>query len=154
MTSAGLLDDGNRAAAHSVDLLAERGVDISGHRSTTMTAEALRASDLVLGMAREHVREAVVLVPAAFPKSYTLKELVRRGESLGPRHADEPIADYLERVHAGRSSRDLMGSSPADDIADPIGLPRSAYQRMVDELDPFLDRLVRLIWAHRLESVA
>ncbi|MEA2703014.1 MAG: protein-tyrosine phosphatase [Actinomycetota bacterium] len=149
--SAGLLDDGRRAAEHSVTLLAEQGVDLSRHRSATMTADAVRSADLVLGMAREHVREAVVMVPPAFPKSFTLKELVRRGESIGPRHANEDVASYLARVHAGRTSRDLLGSSPADDVADPIGLPRAAYEQMVGELQHLLDRLVRLLWAPRLE---
>ncbi len=83
-------------------------------------------------MAREHVREAVVLASAAFPKVFTLKELVRRGEAIGPRGADESLADWLARAHAGRTSADLMGNSDADDIADPIGMPRSAYQRMVE----------------------
>lgn len=151
MTSAGRLDDGNPAAQHSVHLLAQRGVDLSGHRSRTITADAVRAADLVLGMAREHVRDAVVMVPGAFPKSFTLKELVRRGESLGPRHGDEPLAMYLARAHAGRTSRDLLGDSPADDVADPIGLPRSAYEQMMAELQNLLDRLIWLIWAPRLE---
>jgi protein-tyrosine phosphatase len=153
VTSAGRLDDGNPAAEHSVALLAERGLDLSSHRSTTMTADAVRSADLVLGMAREHVREAVVTVPDAFPKSFTLKELVRRGELLGPRPPHEDLASYLRRAHAGRTSRDLLGNSPADDVADPIGLPRAAYQQMVTELQGLLDRLVRLLWVPRYEKV-
>jgi protein-tyrosine phosphatase len=152
VTSAGLLDDGNRAATHSVDLMAEQGLDLSGHRSRRLTADAIRSSDLILGMAREHVREAVVMVPGAFPKSFTLKELVRRGESLGPR-GDEDLASYLARAHAGRTSRDLLGNSATDDVADPIGLPRGAYEHMVGELQHLLDRLVRLLWVPRYERV-
>ena len=30
-----------------------------------------------------------------------------------------------------------MGDSSADDVADPIGLPRGAYQHMVTELPTF-----------------
>jgi protein-tyrosine phosphatase len=145
--SAGLLDDGRPAHTSSIDVLAGRGLDLTAHRTRRMTADAVRSADLVLGMAREHVREAVVLVPSAFPKVFTLKELVRRGEALGPRRADESVAAWLARAHAGRRSSDLLGHSPGDDVADPIGMPRSAYERMVEELDGLLDRLVALLWA-------
>jgi hypothetical protein len=40
-----------------------------------------------------------------------------------------------------------MGSSRADDITDPIGGPRSAYDRLAAELDDLLDRLVSLAFA-------
>ncbi|MEA2900185.1 MAG: protein-tyrosine phosphatase [Actinomycetota bacterium] len=149
--SAGLLDDGRPAHTSSIDTLAGRGLDITAHRSRRLTASSIRAADLVLGMAREHVREAVVMVPSAFPKIFTLKELVRRGEAIGPRMGEESVADWLGRAHDGRTSADLLGESQTDDVADPIGLPRNAYERMVVELDDRLDRLVALLWAPNYE---
>jgi glycine hydroxymethyltransferase len=145
VASAGLLRGGQPASEHGVALLAERGFDLSEHRSQALTPELLEGADLVLGMAREHVREAVVLVPTAFPRTFTLKELVRRGEAVGQRFPDEALEAWLERVDAGRTPADLMGSSPADDVADPIGHPRPVYERMVDELDDLVTRLVDLI---------
>lgn len=144
--SAGILRSGQPASSSSVDLLNLRGIDLSAHRSTKMTTEALLGADLVLGMAREHVREAAVLAPAAWPRSFALKALVRTGEKLGPRRADETPSDWLARVHQLRSPADMMGSSPEDDVADPIGQPRAAYQRMVAELDDLVDRLAALLW--------
>ena len=146
VTSAGLLDAGNPASRHGVDVLSGLGIDMSAHRSRSMTAELIRGADLVLAMAREHVREAVVLMPDAFPRTFTLKELVRRGNQIGPREAGEPLDRWLARAHGGRSTRDLMGSAREDDIADPIGRPRSAYERMVDELSGLIDELVWLVW--------
>ena len=153
VTSAGRLDDGHPAADYSIDLMAERGLDLSEHRSRVLTPDAVRSADLVLGMAREHVMYAVVMVPDAFPKIFTLKELVRRGEAIGPRGADEDIATYLARAHAGRTTRGLLGSSPDDDVADPIGMPRGAYEVMAAELQGLLDRLARLLWVPRYERV-
>ncbi len=150
--SAGLLDNGRPAHSSSIDTLAERGLDITSHRSVRLTSSVVGSADLILGMAREHVREAVVMMPDAFPKIFTLKELVRRGEAIGPRLGDETVADWLARAHAGRTSADLLGESDDDDVADPIGLPRTAYERMVVELDDRLDRLVALIWAPRFEQ--
>ena len=77
---------------------------------------------------------------------------MRRGEAIGPRRADEDLASY--RTGPRRSHVEgLDGHSSADDVADPIGLPRGAYQHMVTELQDLLDRLVRLLWAPQYERV-
>lgn len=144
--SAGLLQGGSPASEHSVTLLEARGLDLSAHRSQTLTAELLRRATLILGMAREHVREAVVLAPDVFPRTFTLKELVRRAERVGRREEDEPLEQWLMRVHGGRTSKDLMGVSAEDDVRDPIGQPRGAYVTMVTELDDLIGRLYWLAW--------
>jgi protein-tyrosine phosphatase len=141
-----LLEGGNVASAHGVAVLADRGLDLAAHRSRVLTADLLSAADVIVGMARMHVREAVVQSPALFPRTFTLKELVRRGEEVGARRFDEPVGEWLARLHDGRSPRDLLGDSPDDDIADPIGQPRKAYERMVAELEPLVDKLVGLVW--------
>ena len=147
VASAGLLRPDQPASAHGVDILRERGLDMSAHRSRAMTRELLRSCDLILAMAREHVREAVVLDPGLWPRTFTLKELVRRGEAIGPRGPDEALPAWLARAGQGRRIAELTGSSPADDVADPYGGPRSAYERMAAELDDLLDRLVTLLFA-------
>jgi protein-tyrosine phosphatase len=150
VASAGLLRPGQPASQHGVDILQGRGLDLTAHRSQAMTRELLRSSDLVLAMAREHVREAVVLDPSLWPRTFTLKELVRRGEASGPRRAGEPLGDWLARVGQGRRISDLTGSSPDDDVADPYGGPRPAYERMVAEMDVLIDRLVALVFAEAM----
>ncbi len=151
--SAGLLDTGLPASAHGVEVLKARGIDLSAHRSRTVTAELVRGADLVLGMARMHVREAVVLVPEAWPRSFTLKELVRRGEKLGPRAPDQPVGEWLAAAHAGRSRSELMGDSDDDDIFDPIGAPRSRYQATAAEIEDLTDRLVALLFPQEPSDV-
>ena len=146
MLSAGLLQGGQPAQGHGVDVLSGLGIDMSAHRSQSMTVELLQRADLVLAMAREHVREAVVSVPEIFPRTFTLKELIRRGNEIGPRRPGEPLDRWLARAHEGRSARDLMGRSTEDDVDDPIGRPRAAYERMVEELSGLLDELVWLLW--------
>ena len=150
VASAGLLQAGNPASAYGVDLLRGRGLDLTAHRSRAMSRDILSQADLVVGMAREHVREAVVLDPSLWPRTFTLKELVRRGEAVGPRRSGESLDDWLARVGQGRRVADLTGSSPADDVADPIGGPRSAYERLATELDDLLDRLVAVAFAGAL----
>ncbi|MDP8974988.1 MAG: hypothetical protein M3N28_01190 [Actinomycetota bacterium] len=142
--SAGLLDDGR--PAQGVEVLAGMGFDTSTHRSRRMTAEMVENADLVLCMAREHLREAVLLSPAAWPRSFTLKEIVRRGEQSGPRPAGQPFDEWVAKLHAGRSRAGLLGSSVDDDIADPIGGSRTVYKNTAAEIQTLSDRLVELAW--------
>jgi len=142
--SAGLLDDGR--PAEGVKVLADMGFDTSTHRSRRMTAEMLEGADLVLCMAREHLREAVLLSQRAWPKSFTLKEIVRRGEQLGARAAGQPFDEWLAKLHAGRTRVGLLGTSEDDDIADPIGGSRNVYQTTATEIQALTDRLVELAW--------
>jgi protein-tyrosine phosphatase len=144
VSSAGLFRGGVPASPGSVRAMARRGLDLDAHRSRTVTAELLDGADLVVGMARLHVKEAVLAVPDVWPRAFTLKELVRRGAAAGPRPAGEPVADWLARLHEGRRRADLIGDDPADDVADPIGGPDDLYLRTADELELLVRRLADL----------
>jgi protein-tyrosine-phosphatase len=144
--SAGLMDDGRAATADGVDVMAARGVDTSGHVSRRLGADMVAAADLIVGMAREHVREAVLMQPDSWTRTFTLKEIVRRGEDAGPRSRDQSIAEWLDKVHAGRSRADLLGQSTDDDVADPIGQSRAMYEKTAEELDNLTRRLAALLW--------
>ena len=143
--SAGLLYDGESPPPDGIEVMAARGVDTSGHISRKMTEEMLRGADLVIGMAKEHVREAVLLVPDTWPKAFTIKELVRRGEDVGPRRQGQTLLDWASSVHVGRTRADMLGSSPEDDVADPIGRRRTFYDQTAEELDDLTARLAKLI---------
>jgi protein-tyrosine phosphatase len=144
--SVGLLDDGQPASGHGVDVLRTRGIDLSAHRSRRMTADELVGADLVLGMARLHVREAVVLRPQVWPRAFTLKELVRRGEDIGARVRGQSVEEWLLKAHAGRAHTDLLGEATDDDIFDPIGSSRSVYEKTAAEIEDLTDRLVALLF--------
>lgn len=152
--SAGLRLVGEPASANGVDVLAERGLDLSAHRSRILDREMLEGTDLALAMSREHLREAVLALPDMWPRAFTLKELVRRGELIGPRAPGESIDAWLSRAHAGRNRTDLLGASPDDDVEDPIGLSRSEYEKTADELSGLVDRLVDLLWPAAAEETA
>jgi protein-tyrosine phosphatase len=143
--SAGMLFDGRSATDFAVEVMATRDIDISGHRSRRLNGELLASADLVVGMARRHVREAVSACPDTWTRAFTLKELVRLGEERGPRAPDQPLDEWLAVLHAGRRLPDLLGDSDADDVADPIGGPRRAYERTAAELDDLTERLARLL---------
>jgi len=152
--SAGLRLDREPASANGVDVLAGRGLDLRAHRSRILDRELLEGTDLTLAMAREHLREAVLSLPDTWSRAFTLKELVRRGEMIGPRAPGESIDAWLARAHSGRNRIDLLGSSPDDDVDDPIGLSRSAYANTANELSDLVDRLVDLLWPAAAEESA
>lgn len=129
-----------------LEVMREHGLDLGGHRSREATPALVGDADLVLGMAREHVRDAATLVPDVVPRAFTLKELVRRGEAIGPRAPSEPLGDWLTRAATERRTPDLLGSSPEDDVPDPIGEPIRRYRAVADEIAAASDRLVNLAW--------
>ena len=144
VSSAGLLEPGHRAAPEVVELLSERGIDASGHLSRRLSGRLIEESDLVLAMARDHLREAVLVAPAAFGRVFTLKELVRRGEAT-PASPGLGREGWLALMGAGRQPRQLLGRDGGDDIADPIGGPMSEFRTTLAELDDLSSRLAALL---------
>jgi protein-tyrosine phosphatase len=143
--SAGLLPGGAPATPDAVATMAARRVDLRHHVSRTVDTEMAQGTPLVIGMTRYHVRELCASYGAPMDRSFTLKELVRRGEQVGPRVEGESVYAWLARVAAGRRPADLMGDDPDDDIADPVGRPRSVYEDTADELEGLLRRFVELL---------
>jgi len=148
VSSAGLHGDGAAATAHGQAVMAARGLDLESHRSRQLDREMLAAADLVIAMAREHVREAAVLDPGALGRTFTLKELVARGHAEGPRSADDSLARWLQRVGEDRRREDLIrsGHDDAFDVADPVGRGRRDYEATADLLDDLLAQVVGLAW--------
>jgi len=149
VASAGLLPGGYASPPEVVTVMAEWGIDLSGHASTQVSPELVAASDVVMGMARRHAREVVLLDPEAWARTFTVKELVRRGDLAGARRPDEELASWLERLHYGRQRTDLVGSSADDDVPDPIGGPLDGYRKTARELATFLERVAALLWVPR-----
>ena len=143
--SAGLLRGGAPATRNAIAVMADRGIDISRHVSRTIDPEVVRSTPLIIGMAREHVREAVVGYGADIEHTFTLKELVRRGEEAGPRRPDETVFAWLARVAAGRRGADLVGEDHEDDIPDPVGRSLAYYDATARELDVLFRRLLGLM---------
>jgi protein-tyrosine phosphatase len=145
VVSAGLLEGGLPMAPEAIDAVAADGPAISGYRSRSLAPEDVAWADLVLGMTREHVRQVAVLVPEAWDYTYTLKELVRRGEVHGPCGAGQPLRSWLAEVSVDRQRSDLFGAAAVDDIADPMGRPPARFAQTAAELRDLCRRLVDLL---------
>ncbi|MFL6204975.1 MAG: hypothetical protein ACJ739_06460 [Acidimicrobiales bacterium] len=146
VASAGIYQGGVAATHHGVDVMAARGLDLSGHASRQMDADMVRRADLVIAMARMHVREVAVLAPDMLARTFTLKELARNGAAVGERGRDESLDSWLARIAEGRITRSLVGVGYDDemDVADPVGRGRADYERTADLLDRLLGDVVDL----------
>ncbi|MCU1379474.1 MAG: protein tyrosine phosphatase [Acidimicrobiales bacterium] len=142
ISSAGSLEPGHPASGGSVRAMATRGLDLDDHRSQQLDPAAIDRADLVITMARSHLREVAVADPSALRRTFTLRELVRRGEAVG---RAESFAGWLALLGEGRRMADLLGDDPNDDIADPIGGPELGYERTAVQLEDLIERLGRLL---------
>jgi len=152
--SAGSMRGGVPASPGSVRAMARRGLVLDAHLSHQQTPSDVADADLVLCMARSHAREAVVAHPAAWSRTFTLKELVRRGESTGARRPGQTLADWLAVLGEGRQRASLLSEDPADDVADPMGQPDRAYEATAEELEDLVERAVALAFPDGVTTTA
>lgn len=139
--SGGLLDWDQPVDPQAAAVMAERGVDISGHRSRPVSTVDLHTVDLVITMTREHAREVVLGLPEVYPRVFTVKDFARRVD-LEP--SVEPGEDLRTRVSAlssGRALASLMGISEEDDVADPYGLTQLHFEATADALASLSERI-------------
>ena len=144
--TAGFSPEGLPATSATVDIAADLGLDLRNHASRAVSRAILEGADLVLGMERLHVREAVVLEPSIWPRAFTLPEIVRRAELASPRSPGEPLRAWLEFLSFGRDRRDLMGSSPDDDVRDPTSDWTVDHATTAALIDDLIRRLVIRAW--------
>jgi len=93
--------DGQPASPYAIQVMARRGIDISGHRAHSLTQADVDAADLILAMASEHVEAIETLLPQYKPKIHLLSETAGRHDDIadpmgGPLYEYLQCADELE----------------------------------------------------------
>jgi protein-tyrosine-phosphatase len=129
VTSAGFLAAGWPATDPAISVMADFGLDISGHRSRTVTRELVEGSDLVIAMTRQQVVDLALLAPAASARLFQVRDLVRRARSGGRRPAEQKLAAWLRAVPGRGGGIGILSSALEDDIPDPVGQSRAIYER-------------------------
>lgn len=145
--------DGGRLDVHrdTLTAAADLGIDLGDHTSRRLTRQLVidDGSDLVITMSREHLRSVVAIEPAAWPRTFTLKELTRRALDTAPDASvgmpADTIAGWLAAVGTGRRAAELMRPDPADDLDDPYGGPSSGHTQMAHDVDRLTARLAHLL---------
>ena len=129
-----------------IEVMREHGLEIAGHRARQLDEPEVAASDLVIGLTLEHLREAVVMDPTLLQSGFTLKELARRTAAAGSRPSAVAISEWFAALTDNREIDDLLGDSQDDDFPDPIGMPIGAYRQAAGELAALSKDVVRLLW--------
>ena len=131
-------DSGLHATSEACAVVADRGMDLTPHRSRPLDLAELRTADLVIAMTSVHLREIASLDSESARKTLLLKELAELS-------FDEPPSgdrrSRLERVLAAKRPEWRR----ALDLDDPMGLPRASYERCLDEIERGVDALATVL---------
>ena len=125
--------------------VAERGIDISDHRSTPVSSDLIGWADLIITMTAEQRDEVLDITPDAADRTFTLKELVALLGALPPPEVERSRDALLARVDEASALR-ASGRAPAPadaDVVDPIGMSDETYRAVAWELEELTDALVR-----------
>jgi low molecular weight protein-tyrosine phosphatase len=144
VASAGLLPLGSAPAAPEMTVVAARyGVDLSAHRSRSLSPLEPPYPDLVVGFERVHAAAAVVDAHVPAERVFILKEIVRLLDKSVLADPDDPVARARAAVAFAHRTR-LASSAfvPGEDIQDPYGGPSDGYVDMSLEVHDLCTRLV------------
>jgi protein-tyrosine phosphatase len=130
-------DRGSPASSGAQEVMRERGLDLSRHRSTPLEARHLDMADLVIVMTSVHVQEVGELAAEAETKTYLIKEFAEL-ETTG---SAEPGLDAILAAGRPEPRRSL-------DVDDPIGLPFMAYERCLRDLESGVVSLLDLLYGN------
>ena len=104
VSSAGVwTDDGYTASEHAIAEMAQRGLDLRGHRSRHVTHEMMVEADLVLAMTHRHAEALRAAFPDCAHKVYLFSEMAGPAYSIrdpygGTRQEYAYTAQELEQL--------------------------------------------------------
>ena len=138
--TAGTQPDGQPAMERAVRMLAERGIDVSEHRSQPLTEDLVLGSDLIVTAERAHVVNIAGRWPGVFAATFTLPEivaLVADDERNG-----RPVTEWLAEVSAERrTGLDYFDALDIGEIEDPTGRQPAVWDRVFAEIDQLTNDL-------------
>lgn len=138
VNSSGLVEDGLPASPGSVRAAAHRGLNLANHLSRTLDIDDVRAADLIVTMERRHIVAVADLCLDAVSRTFTLRELADLARMVGPRAPDRSAASWIARAATMRTPTAVLSLSTDDDLADPMGGPRSGYRKAADQIEELL----------------
>jgi len=114
--------DGDTASPQAIEVMKDLwGIDLSSHRSKSLTQADIDEYHLILTMTRSHKWFLVSMYPDAKDKIFTLKEFV---------------LDIDDSNFSSEYNYSL-------DITDPYGKPVQVYKRSAEEIKYIIDKLIK-----------
>ena len=141
ITTAGTMSEGQPPTERAVRLLAERGIDVSEHRSRRLDDVIVKGADLIVTAEQAHVVWIAGRWPEQFAATFTLPELVGRLASVNARQGTD-IRGWLTVVGKGRpEALDYLDARDIPEIADPTGQAPAVWDRSYAEIDALTRKL-------------
>lgn len=140
----------------AVDAMRRRGLDVSGHTSSSTTLTLVEGADLILTAERDHVVKIAGLSSKAFRRAFTLPEFLA-GAASASDHGDRAdefggagelrsapdtvrgalpvrIAGWVEQLSEARRAAEYL-REPVPEVADPTGAPDRAFEIAVQAIE-------------------
>ena len=137
VSSAGTMDwSGQPAHEHAIAALAERGLDLSAHRSRRLSHYLVEEADLIVAMTRNHGWAVAARSEAKAAATFLPAELSRLASEVGSRNGAD-AAEWVARLAARRDSQTasrFIGRA-GDEVPDPIGEALPYFQEIADRLE-------------------
>ena len=140
----GFSEGGKPPTDPTIRFLANRGIDVKGYLSNRMNDNVIAEADLIVTAEHHQVIEIAGRWPGSFERTFTLPEIVERGEANGPGD-DRTFHDWLAAVNQGRPNQMDYLDAPIGEIADPTGHAPAAWQACFTQLDDLTTRLAVLL---------
>lgn len=130
--------EGERALREAINLASRYGVDISEHRSRSLSRARLEEVDLVVGFEWIHVAEAVVEAGAKRDRAFTLVELIRALAAIELERGGNPLRHAREAIRGADQNRSMH---PGMEIHDPVGGQKRGYTRVGEQVHDLIAEL-------------
>lgn len=85
---------GQPASPHAVQVMAEQGIDISAHRTRSLTQSQIDEADLILALAQEHKTAILRHFRGGENKTYLLSEMIGIHHSVADPYGSESLEEY------------------------------------------------------------
>lgn len=125
------------------------GVDLTGHRSRPLSHTEPATFDLVLGFELDHVAVAFAEHGVPADRAFLLTEFVRLAASdVVPDGSEDHARAVIESAGRCRSGN----FQPDQEVEDPIGKNRRAYETAGREIDHLTQELVEVLFGSRADT--
>jgi protein-tyrosine-phosphatase len=124
--SLGFGPEGVAAIDDAIDAMKRRSLDVSEHRSRTVTPERLAVADLVLTSEKDHVVKIAAMSSDAFRKTFTLPEFCEK-VLLNPAEDYATVEEWILSLSSSRVPAEYL-SGDVLEVEDPTGSPTRQFE--------------------------
>ncbi len=127
------------------EVLADRGYQPGHHQTHQVDGADLADADLILTSSRAHRAAVVTRSPAAIGRTFTLLQFARLADLVDPIDASDAQQSGLALIREAKLARAdvLHGGPELDNLVDPMGRPRPAFEACADTVRDAIDRILR-----------